>query len=158
MGWNWCAGIEQLLHSLTLVAIVKIWLIIFGLLGLCSCGGDPSAADYEYPLSGDFSVRRTSNHQIAIASRSALQGVPAKIVELGWDKRFIVVKQQLLKNRGDFPGDNFLIPDPGKYQFWIIDVVNTNRIGPLNESAFLERTGALGVSTIKMKPASAYLK
>ena len=59
----------------------------------------------------------------------------------------------MLKNRGDFPGDTFPVIDPGKYQFWIIDVLNTNRIGPLDENAFAAQKNTLGIfDTIKMKP------
>lgn len=133
--------------------ITKNLLIGIVLVGLCSCGVDPGSADYDYPLPGDFSVRRSSGNQVEIASQSALPGVPSKIIEIGWDKRFILAKQQMLKNRGDFPGDTFQVIDPGKYQFWIIDVLNTNRIGPLDENAFVAQKNALGISgTIKMKP------
>lgn len=135
---------------------MKSVLIGLGLVGLCSCGVNPGSADYNYPLPGDFSVRRSSGSQVEIASQSALPGIPAKVVEIGWDKRFIVAKQQMLKNRGDFPDDTFQVPYPGKYQFWIIDVPHTNRIGPLDESAFAAKKKSLGVpDSIKMKPPGA---
>jgi hypothetical protein len=134
-------------------------ILLFCLASLCSCGVDPGSADYSYSLPDDFSIYRTSGHQVEIASQSALPGVPAKVIEVGWDKRFIIAKQQLLKNRGDFPGDNFQVPDPSKYQFWIIDVLHTNRVGPLDEKAFKEKRTALDVpDTIKMKPPGANVK
>jgi hypothetical protein len=131
-------------------------LTVLGLMSLCSCGIDPGSGDYDYALPGDFSVRSTSAHQIEIASQSAMPGVPPRVIEIGWDKRFIIAKQQFLKDRGDFPGDNYQVPVPGKYQFWIIDVVTTNRVGPLDEKELAERRSALGIpGTIKMKSPAA---
>src|SRR5438128_560088 len=114
------------------------------LLGFSSCGLYLGSTDYDYSLPGDCSLRRTSAHQIDIASQSGLLGIPPKVVQLGWDRRFILVQQQMLKHRGDFPGDTYQVPDSGRHQFWIIDVAGTNRIGPLDQAAFLAQRKALG--------------
>jgi hypothetical protein len=135
---------------------MRNYLIGLGLMSLCACRVDPGAADYDYSLPGGFSVRSTSSHQVEIASQFALPGVPPKVVEIGWDNRFIVAKRQLLRDRGDFPGDNYQVPAPDKYEFWIIDVTSTNRFGPLDEKALAERMEILGVpNTIKMRPPGA---
>lgn len=130
------------------------------LLLVTSCGIDSGSGDYEYSLPNGYFVFATSTHQVSILHKDlAFLEVPAKVVEIGWNEQFILARQQLLKKRGDFSGDDFQVPDVGKYQFWIIDLTGTNRIGPLNAQAFAEKKKELGVpSGIKLKKASAYVK
>lgn len=147
---NWRSVFPDLLRKLITGLSVAL---------LVSCGVDLNG-DFEVALPRGYVIFASSSHNVAIFnSDGQFPEVPAKVVAVGWDNQFVLAKQQLLKNRSDFPGDSFQIPDPGKYQFWIIDLVNTNRLGPLDENMFSAERKALGVpDTIKMKPPSAYAK
>ena len=149
---------ERHRHSISTKVLREVMLCCVAV--LTSCGARPGSADYELALPRGYTLFRSSGHNINITHTNIeFPEIPAKVVETGWNERFILAKQQLLKNRGDFPSDNFQVPNPGKYQFWIIDVLNTNRVGPLNEKTFNEQRKVLGVpNTLKMRPPGVYAK
>ena len=126
---------------------------------LCGCNRELTA-EYELKLRGGYSVFKTSSADIIVRCMTSehYPDIPARVVGLAWNERFILAKQQGLTNRASFPGDTFQVPVAGKYQFWIIDITTTNRIGPLDEKGFSDKAKALGVSEIKLKPPSAYAK
>lgn len=118
-----------------------------------SCSRDPLMGDFDRPLTAGYHLISTSGNQIEVTHMedSRYLGVPAKVVEIAWNDRFILAKQQELKSRGDFPGDTLPVPVPGKFSYWIIDTGQTNRYGPLSEKEFGEKVQSLGQTNLKLK-------
>ena len=112
--------------------------------------------DFDKPLLGDYHLLSTSAHQVQVMhmTDSDNPGIPPKVVEIGWNKSFIIAKQQRLKERGDFPGDKLLVPVPSQFAFWIVSVGKTNRYGPLSEKEFNEKLEALSQKELRLKPLS----
>ena len=152
-------NLPRILTPMTMTMLRTVVLVGAAAALLCGCNREPTA-EYEYKLPGGYSVFKTSSDDIMVRCMASERypDIPAKVVGLGWNERFILAKQQTLTNRASFPGDTFQIPVAGKYQFWIIDLTTTNRIGPLDENEFTEKTKALGVAAIKMKPPGAFAK
>lgn len=107
----------------------------------CEIGFGPGVLDWSYDLPGGCYIWRASSHTIEIHGRIE---IPAKVVELDFDNRFLIAKQQHLTERS--PGDSYMIPDDGNFSWWIGDFKTGTTIGPLDESEFAEQRNALGVS------------
>jgi hypothetical protein len=130
--------------------------VISGLLLLSACSPDPMMGDFDLPLIGGYSLVRESPDSVEVLHMrdSDHLGVSAKVVEIAWNERFILAKRQELKPRGRFQGDVLLVPVTGKFDFWIIDTVQTNRYGPLSEKEFGEKVQSLGQTGLKLKDIS----
>ncbi len=107
----------------------------------CQIGFGPGVLDWRYDLPGGCYIRRASSHRIEIGGRIE---IPAKVVELDFDNRFLIAKQQHLTERSH--GDSYLIPDKGSFSWWIGDFKTGTTIGPLDELEFAAQRKALGVS------------
>src|SRR5262245_36085611 len=90
--------------------------------------------DYAYEVSGGYWVIRSSRDQVIIApalgkgawASSDATAIPSKVVEIAWDDRFILARQQHLDRAGN--------PIRGTFSYWVLDVVKRRRFGPLSES------------------------
>ena len=80
--------------------------------------------------------------------------IPAQVVELAWNDRFILGKQQVIRARGNVPGDTVPVSILGSFNYWIIDLNQTNRYGPMTEVEFAEKVKALGQTDLKLKKLS----
>ena len=129
-------------------------LVLFVL--LCGCSREPLLGDFERPLTGGFRLRRESSDVVEVYHDPSTENlrVPGKVVEIAWNERVILVKQQHLKDRGKFQGDTVPIPVPGKFKVWIIDLAQTNRIGPLPEAEFQSKVNELEQEQLKLKNVS----
>jgi Protein of unknown function (DUF3997) len=127
-------------------------------LGACSL--DPNMGDFDLALINGYYLVRTSPDSVEILHMddSRHLGVPAKVVEIAWNEHFILAKQQELQPRGDFPGDTLSIPAPGKFHYWIVDTIQTNRYGPLIQKEFEDKLQSLGLSGLKLKDVSTVSK
>ena len=122
----------------------------------CGCSRDPLLGDFDMALTGGYRLRRESSDVIEVYHVSGMSElrVPAKVVQIAWNARAILAKQQHLKVRGDFQGDAFPVPVPGKFDFWIMDLAHTNRLGPLSEQEFSDNVKKLGYTDLKLKDVS----
>ena len=112
--------------------------------------GCPGASDYEIDLPSNYSVIRTSGHQVTIAAKIS-QGnwdspiIPAKVTEVGWDDHFIIAKQvPLIHNPKSQNGDE--IPDEQNDHYWIIQLENGNVTGPIDELELTKTKEKLQIS------------
>jgi hypothetical protein len=123
-----------------------------------ACGGSggfgPGANDFSYALAGKYQLWRTSAHQVMIAPTytSETPIIPAKVIEVAWDSRFILAKRQELKRRSQSPNDTYMEPLDGQFDYWIIDVSGPTLYGPFDESAFRAKRREIAV------PDSLHLK
>jgi hypothetical protein len=126
----------------------------------CGCSPDPMMGDFDLSLAGGYRLERESPDSVDIYHETAGQeiGVPAKVIEVACNERFILAKQQELQPRGDFPGDVLLAPVPGKFHFWVIDVGATNRYGPMKETEFTAKLKSLGQTNLHLKDVQRFRK
>ena len=84
--------------------------------------------------------------------------IPANVVELGHDKRFILAKRNELKRRNpDDPNDPYMLPDPGVFDYWILDTRTPIVYGPFTLDEYTAKRTELGVpNRIKLKDVNAY--
>lgn len=130
---------------------VFISLYFYCLLAACS-----GLTDYEVELPGNFSIVSTSEHLVTISPKenegswgSAV--VPAKVVEVGWDKNFILAKQVDLVDDPEI-ANNTVIPDMDTSHYWIIETGTEVITGPLDEQSFTDKKTELSISKdIKLK-------
>jgi hypothetical protein len=121
---------------------------------------DPMMGDFDVKLIGDYHLSSTSAHEVQVShiTDSRFPEIPSKVVQIAWNDRFIIAKQQELKPRGKFPGDTYLVPVEGKFNFWIIDVNRTNSYGPIAEQDFATKLQFLNVRDLKLKRVSPRVK
>src|SRR5262245_4446096 len=119
--------------------------------------------DYHYEMCGGYCVVRSSAHQVVVAPKlgesawasSDPTAIPAKVVEVAWDERFVIAKRQLL-HRPD-PG-GIERPVSGSYDFWVIDTRDKVRYGPLTADEFEAKRAEVGVSPdIALRKVTSYL-
>ena len=119
--------------------MIKKIILLFGFILLVSgCAG---LADYDIDLPGNYSIVRTSGHEVSIAPKIG-EGewganiVPAEVVEAGWNKKYIIAKQKNLDNK--------------KMNYWIIDVKTGKEEKFLNKSEFEHKLKKYNINA-KMK-------
>lgn len=119
-----------------------LFLLIIGTILYTGCIG-PGLGDYEYDIAGSYKVIRTSVHEVSITTLgSSKTVVPAKVVEIAWDQKFIIAKQLPLIKNDD---SNVPIPDENTINFWIIDTSDAKVYGPLANEDFEKNKLTLGV-------------
>ncbi|WP_157805836.1 DUF3997 domain-containing protein [Bacillus sp. mrc49] len=122
----------------------------------CSLAGCSGLSDYEVDLPGSYSIVSTSEHQVTISPKISegswdSAAVPVKVVEVGWDKNFILAKQVVLLDDPENT-NNTEIPATENYHYWIIDIKTGVVTGPLDEQNFVDKKSELSISKdIKLK-------
>lgn len=143
----------------------KISCFIIPVLSLLLLTGCPGAQDFSLELPGDYSVESLSAHQVIISSETSRQIsdthwssiiIPAKVVMLGWDDNYILVKQLGLKKDPN-SNNGYKIPDEDNANFWIVAIHSEEVYGPFDEGAFEEKRNELGVlESVKLKYVNEY--
>ncbi|TXK80055.1 DUF3997 domain-containing protein [Paenibacillus sp. N3.4] len=124
---------------------------------LSGCAG---LGDFDVKLPNSLSVVRTSAHQVTISPQTSESSwgaplIPAKVVQVAWDEKYILVKQLSLK--ADPKSTNgYEIPDESKVSYWIIDS-DSRVIGPMDEGDFNLKKKELEISEdVKLKDVRSY--
>jgi hypothetical protein len=116
---------------------------------LSGCGDfgfGPGVYDFKATLAGGYTLYRTSPDEIVIAGPSG-DAIPTKVVEIAHDQKFILAKQQHLRQRT--PGsatDTYEEPVPGEFSYWIVNVARPTIYGPLDEKQFMTKRLELKVN------------
>ena len=120
--------------------------VVITLLCLLGCAAGPGLADYSYDLACDYTLVRSSGHQISICHKgSNLAGVhiEAKVVEVAWNDRYIVAKRLGLVNENDH--NRYQVPDEDDVSYWIIDAHTDTLYGGYNLGEFKAKQKELNI-------------
>jgi len=114
---------------------------------LTGCAG---LADYSIDLPGNYSVVRTSAHQVTLAPKISdthwgADVIPTKVTEVAWDDDYILVKQLGLMDDPD-SSNGYQIPNNDDEHFWILEFKSGKVFGPLDEDEFIEKKNEFGIS------------
>jgi len=104
-------------------------------------------ADREYDVANGYRVieRSLDDDNVAIYEKGQDQrpAIPAKIVEVHWDRRFVVAKQQHTWETGRKWARTEAIP--GQFSYWILDAHERKAHGPLTFAGFEDWRKELGI-------------
>ncbi|MDM5154994.1 DUF3997 domain-containing protein [Bacillus sp. DX1.1] len=119
---------------------------VISLLLLTGCAG---VSDYDVDLPGDYSIVRSSAHNVTIAPKEGSGGwgsavIPTKVTEVAWDKNYIIAKQVDLKQ--DPKNKNYHIPNKQNYHYWILDIKTGKVTGPLDDESLKEKRTEFKIS------------
>ena len=111
----------------------------------------PNNGDFSSEFGGYYTLFQFSRDDVRIIFTPGIDiqkegSVPAKVIRCNFDENFIIAQQQLLKRK--YPNDpnrSVEIPDPGKFQYWIIVKAAQQRHGPFTAEEFEVQRKALGV-------------
>lgn len=138
-------------------------IIIMLLLLLIILQGCAGAGDYDIQLPGQFSVVRTSAHQVTISPKESSHSwgspvVPAKVVQVAWNEDYILAKQWGLK-QDPSKSSFYEIPDQTKEYYWIIHINSKEVFGPLDSDEYIEKKKELAIpETVQLKDLDKYAK
>lgn len=131
------------------LAIILTGIIVATVCAFVVAGFSPGLQDYSYELTGGYTLYRTSAHGVSISTQSdsisTKPGIPSKVVEVAWDSRFIIAKQNPFKSRNKFSGDNYEIPDESIVNYWILDTSIPRVYGPFEINEFTESRRKLAI-------------
>ena len=120
-------------------------------LSIIILAGCPGTADYSIDLPADYSIVRTSAHEIFLAKRIA-EGhwserlIPAKITDVGWNNTYIVAKQvEVGRNNG------YQIPNERSNHIWRVKIGTDISFGPFNEEEYESKKKELGLEDVILK-------
>lgn len=135
-------------------------LVIF-LVGCGPSGFGPGAQDFIVRVAGDYSIQRTSAHEIQIAPdvwNASTPIIPTKVIECNTDGRYIIAKRQGLKRRiPNNPNDTYEVPDPSVIDYWILDTTTPKVYGPLTLQQFKVKTTDIGVApSLRLKDVYSF--
>ena len=122
-------------------------MVFFSLIMLTGCAG---LADYSLDLPGNYSIVRTSAHQVKVAlkisdSHWGSDVIPTKVTEVAWDDSYILAKQLGLVNDPK-SSNGYQIPKNDDVHFWILEIKSGEVFGPLDEVNFVEKKNEFGIS------------
>ncbi len=128
--------------------ILIIFIFINFILGLKSFGPGVSDNYVDIKINDNYFVESSSAHEIHIINKNPIyidgvvKGlvVPGKVVELNWNKKYIIAKQQLLKNGEPVE----------EYQYWIIDISSNRVYESLTKEEFQQKQKELDIN-LKLK-------
>ncbi|EJO5347742.1 DUF3997 domain-containing protein [Clostridium botulinum] len=127
---------------LKILTIVLIPLLLYG------CAG---AMDFQISLPRGYSVLRSSAHMITINKKKYENSldetvIPAKVDEIVWNDKYILVKQIALKKRDTSNEDDaYEIPDQSKVYYWIIQIDTDEVYSLLSYEEFMEKKKELHI-------------
>lgn len=130
-------------------------LIHFSLLAaVAGCGPPlcgPGIEDVRYDVAGNYRLCRTSADQIQVVPLGGCSKhtpiIPAKVVEIAWDRTFVLGKQQHLRRRSpDNPADTCEEPAPGQFSYWILDTSIPKAFGPFQLEDFNRKRAEMKIS------------
>ncbi|MBD8501227.1 DUF3997 domain-containing protein [Paenibacillus arenosi] len=124
-----------------------MFLVTFSILQGCI---GPGISDFEIKLSGGYSVLRTEPNRVIISLQEAddIFGSPVvgtKVVQVGWNEDYIVAKQVGLKLDPNATNEHMMILDDSRTNFYILDLNNKKKYGPLHETSYAEQRKKLKV-------------
>lgn len=124
------------------------------ILSILSLQGCHPTRNHETLLSGGYILSASSANDISIRPRRVFSlsepHIPAKVVALGWNERFIIAKQHPLRSIGaPVVANGGRIQQVGIYysitNYWILDTGVPEIHGPFSNSEYLRQREALGV-------------
>ena len=141
--------------------LIKLILVVICCFILSGCAG---ASDYHIDLPGNYSLIRSSAHQVTINEKDEIEGtwksaiIPPKIVKVAFNENYVLVKQLGLKRRNpNDSSDTYEIPDETKINYWILDTALGIPHGPFSENEFYEKKIEFSISDeIQLKSVSSY--
>lgn len=117
---------------LVISVIVGLRIVLVLLFGSGDWVIGPGVHDFSAKVVGDYHVYCTCPVRVRISGPNL--SIPLTVVELAYDQRFILVKQQHLSSNE--AGDVDLDPIPRKYSYWIVNVTQHTCHGPFDENQF----------------------
>ena len=125
-------------------------IIVFLSLALLGCAG---AGDYNIDLHGGYSLIRSSAHMVTINKRindSSWDSpiIPAKVVQIATNDKYILAKQVGLKRRNpNNSSDTYEIPDETKVNYWIFQIKDGKTYGPLALDDFNKKKKEMSITS-----------
>lgn len=125
-------------------------IILCTLAVLVGCAG---IGDYHVDLIGNYSIVRSSAHQVTISPKKnegmdnhyGSPVIPSKVIQVGWDEQYILAKQVGLKQDPDKEYYD-KIPDETYEYFWINDTETNDIFGPMFEEQYINKKEQLSIS------------
>ncbi len=151
------------MKKIALVTFIIILLgIILGLLVFAFIIGVSSGQyDYSYDIVNDFELIRSSAHEIRIIPKTGYatenEIIPAKVIEIAWNNRYVIAKQYGMKKAYPEEADNtYEIPDETVVNYWILDTENKERNGPFSYEEFSIKLQEFNLTNLQLKPVTYY--
>ena len=105
----------------------ETYLILILFLTLGSCGvPSPGSHDFTTHLQNGYKIFRSSAHEVKIVPEGGWSNetpiIPTIVLKLNIHNEFVIAYRQGLKERDpNNPDDGYMIPDPDKFDYWILD-------------------------------------
>jgi hypothetical protein len=134
----------RVLSAFTILSMVVVWFLLHTAFSMS--WGDWIA----YLPNGYQLVRCNDRDKVVAAPRGSIVVLP-KVLTLGYDSRFVMVKREEVGE--GFPPR----PTIGSIDYWIIDTLSSKVYGPMDESGYNNKRKELGISVrVKLKNANSY--
>jgi Protein of unknown function (DUF3997) len=121
-------------------------------------------ADYTYPVAGKYILVKSSANDVKIVPNSSYDAntplIPSKVIEVAWNDKIIIAKQQGLKEKSK--GSGYMIPDDSIINYWILDtkgldIYGPDIYGPFDKEHFIKERKNLKISdSLELKPVESY--
>ena len=127
----------------------KLFLFSILILSINSCFG-PGAQDFSTNLTGNYSINRTSAHNITVTPNDGwddkIAVIPSKVLRVNVYEEFIIAERQGLKKRSPNDSlDGYEIPDEKVKDYWILNTSKNYVIGNLKFSTFKKKLDSLNI-------------
>ncbi len=150
--------LKKIKFGILIIAMFFFLFIFFAVLGALFHGFVENT-EYE-ALPNGYYVCESSAHDISICNRESIIIIPAKVVELDYDNRYVIIKQVGLKKKfPNNPNNSYEIPDYSKVYFWIIDTKDAINYGPyIEKQDYEELVETLNIKNLNLQKIESFTK
>jgi hypothetical protein len=90
-------------------------------------------SDYSYAVAGDYRLIKTNPDEVAVVPKGhwdeKTPKIPSKVIEIGWDDRFVIAKQERMPKLD--ANDRVGGPVMDQFGYWILDAKTPEVYGPM---------------------------
>jgi hypothetical protein len=137
------------------------WLIAVALIYMAGCDV-PGNGYFSAELVGEYSVHRSSDHEIEIATEGWIDkkppSIPSKVIECVVHQHLTLAKRQGLQRRSpNNPKDTYMEPDPAAFDYWILDTKQPKVFGPMSLAEFNIKREKLEIpASVKLRDVDSF--
>jgi PBP1b-binding outer membrane lipoprotein LpoB len=127
---------------------------------LTGCMVGPGVTDFSYDVSNNYELTQNNPIDVYVLPKDGYEKeseiIPPKVVKIAWNDRFVIAKQQVIKEPKK--SENGIGKPTNAFNYWILDTKIRQRYGPFNKKTFDKKLKEFGIpNSLKLQDVESYM-
>jgi hypothetical protein len=120
----------------------------------------PGVTDFSYDVSNNYELTQNNPLDVYVLPKDGYEKeseiIPPKVVKIAWNDRFVIAKQQVIKEPKK--SENGIGKPTNAFNYWILDTKIRQRYGPFNKKTFDKKLKVFGIpNSLKLQDVESYM-